>query len=278
MMFRKKIFKVHEACVFATLMCQLYNYVLIDNAGSGHNNSIIRDKFFGHPHMFRSPRNGFDDTLSAKRSADAAARAASLAATVAEDVKPELLALMRQVATIASQAAARAAIAAEAAELAAVASNAAALAAVASNAAALAASAAEVAASKAELALKCAADPTEVELLTKIRSAIRGEFGAEAEAVSRLVEFATASATTATRAAEAAADAAETAALIAESAAKIVSTHKQPSCNKGTPPVTDATAQSGSGYSSPCSIISSDDNDGPCSPRGQWIAFMNRFT
>ena len=179
---------------------------------------------FGAQAMIKPPRNGFDDAVSAKRSAHAAARAATLATMTAEESKLEHIENMRQVALMASHAATRAAITAEAAELAAIAAEAASLAAAA--AVAVEAAAAIHIASNAAEALKSTANNYGGEIPECVHPTIQGKFEAEAEAVSRLAKLATGSAKNAVLAAEAAADAAEMSALLAETAAGIVGNHK----------------------------------------------------
>ncbi len=220
--------------------------------------------------MYRSPRNGFDDTLSAKRSAAAAAYAASLAEIDTEDTSPEYLAQRRQVSLLASQAALRAGLIAEAAELAPV----------AANTAALAAAAAGVDVFNSVVAIQGAVSHCKVDSLGLIVHDINEKLAEEKDSVARLIDFANASSKMATLAAEAAAEAAEAAALIAETAMTVI-------CNANRHLSGDAilserhAAQQGvpdgSGRCLHKTDITEVDINTKSFPKGQWISFMNPF-
>ncbi|MEI6558191.1 MAG: hypothetical protein WCO00_07260 [Rhodospirillaceae bacterium] len=218
--------------------------------------------------MVGSAGNGFFGSVSAKRSAFAADRAASLTAKIAEDAKPEHLALMRHVVLVASQAAERAAATAQAAELAAV----------AASAAGCAASAVGSDVFSAIKAIALAVGPCQVDVLSLFSSNLYEEMADEAKHVDKLVELATKSAKAAILASEAAANAAETAALIAESARTEVCRHKQPPCLKAVAPMPEAAQYGGPGGSPPCTDICSSESDAQGPPGGQWWSFMSRFT
>ncbi len=220
--------------------------------------------------MFRSPRNSFDDTLSAKRSAAAAAYAATLAEVDTEVASPEHLEQRRQVALLASQAAMRASVIAEAAELAAV----------AANTAALAAAAAGVDVFNSVVAIQGAVNHCKVDSLSLLVYSINEKFAEEEAAVARLIEYANASSKMATLAAEAAAEAAEAAALIAETAIEIIWNTKQHLLCETILPEKYAAQRKLSDRPSR-HLNSTDNTDDEFNiksfPKGQWITFMNRF-